>query len=347
MKSKITPISTTLSSLIKLCGFAVLALSLVACVQSDGLGSDDTQQQEQSSGNAISSALSSLGSSASSQSAYISSASGQLSSQSSSQASSAVTGTFELSYNWPNQQSPNVALATQIEFEFSEALVQGTDINQIISVSDSGQFIAGSLSTTNNRLFTFTPVALLNPQSQIQVQIGAGLVSASGKIFAGDSWQFTTVLDVYDTPQEVIDLCMNSLDISMLAAVNTARASERFCDNDYKPAVNKLRWNCTIQGVAIGHSQDMASNNYFDHVSPTNGTLRDRFDRSGYNWRAIGENIAAGQRSVSEVMQGWLASYGHCINIMSPNYTEFGFGYVENNNAAYRRYWTQNFAMPR
>ena len=43
---------------------------------------------------------------------------------------------------------------------------------------------------------------------------------------------------------------------------------------------------------------------------------------------AIGENIAAGQRTPQDVVDGWIASDGHCANLMNPNFEELGTGYL-------------------
>ncbi|NLO78992.1 MAG: CAP domain-containing protein [Xanthomonadaceae bacterium] len=62
--------------------------------------------------------------------------------------------------------------------------------------------------------------------------------------------------------------------------------------------------------------------------------------------RPWGENIAAGQRSVAEVMQDWLQSAGHCANIMNPLHAELGAAAAVSGTDA-RIYWAQVFARPR
>jgi uncharacterized protein YkwD len=47
------------------------------------------------------------------------------------------------------------------------------------------------------------------------------------------------------------------------------------------------------------------------------------------------------------VMSGWLASAGHCANLMNPVYKDFGAACVRNDATTYERYWTQVFAAPR
>jgi len=43
------------------------------------------------------------------------------------------------------------------------------------------------------------------------------------------------------------------------------------------------------------------------------------------------------------VVDGWMASPGHCANIMSPSFRATGIGYGFSAAAAYRHYWTQTF----
>ena len=56
----------------------------------------------------------------------------------------------------------------------------------------------------------------------------------------------------------------------------------------------------------------------------------------GYRTYAIGENIAQGQTSIAEVMNGWLHSEGHCRNLMNPAFKEVGVAEIDN-------YWVQDF----
>ena len=46
--------------------------------------------------------------------------------------------------------------------------------------------------------------------------------------------------------------------------------------------------------------------------------------RAGYESRLTGENIAYGPVSAEEVVAGWLASPGHCENIMEPRFRDIG-----------------------
>lgn len=62
---------------------------------------------------------------------------------------------------------------------------------------------------------------------------------------------------------------------------------------------------------------------------------------SGVGW-ACGENIAAGQRSPSGVMNAWMNSEGHRANILTAEFTHMGAGYRFCQDG-YQTYWAQLF----
>jgi uncharacterized protein YkwD len=87
----------------------------------------------------------------------------------------------------------------------------------------------------------------------------------------------------------------------------------------------------------------MATQNYFNHVSPDGGTPSERIHAAGFAGRVVGENIASGQTSVQDVMNDWMKSPGHCENIMRPEYKYLGVGYYFSQDSAYGHYWVQCF----
>ena len=140
-----------------------------------------------------------------------------------------------------------------------------------------------------------------------------------------------------NTSQSSIDDCMDQKDVDMLTAVNQARASAPVCGTP----VPALKWNCQLQNAAIRHSEDMDANGYpTDGHTGSDGSIpSQRVTDAGYNWRSVGENVARGHNSIDVVIQAWLYSPGHCSNIMSSNFTEFGSSEIN-------FYWTQVFGSP-
>ena len=78
-----------------------------------------------------------------------------------------------------------------------------------------------------------------------------------------------------------------------------------------KAGCGPLAVNATLTAVAQAHSQDMATNDYFDHNSQDGRTPFDRMTAAGYRYSTAAENIAAGQRTPQDVMTAWMNSPGH------------------------------------
>jgi uncharacterized protein YkwD len=135
----------------------------------------------------------------------------------------------------------------------------------------------------------------------------------------------------------------------VLSRINAERLAGATCGGQTKPAALALAWNARLTEAARLHSQDMIDRNFFAHQNPSGQNAGARVQAQGYSWSAVGENIAAGQRSVKQVMDGWMASSGHCNNIMSANYTEVGVACVikANDPNNYGYYWTMVLAKPR
>lgn len=133
----------------------------------------------------------------------------------------------------------------------------------------------------------------------------------------------------------------------VLERVNAARATPRHCGDKHFTAAPPLRWNDLLGAAALKHSQDMMRHGYFAHEGRDGSSVADRVLAEGYRWRHVGENIAAGQGTAPRVVQGWLASPGHCANIMNKDFSEMGAAYAYEPNSDAGIYWTQAFATPR
>lgn len=129
----------------------------------------------------------------------------------------------------------------------------------------------------------------------------------------------------------------------VLELTNAARAQARTCGTTSYAATSPLAYNPQLEKAAQGHASDMAGKTYFSHTSQDGRTFAQRITATGYTWRTVAENIAAGQATPESVVSGWLQSPGHCANIMNPALRELGVGYAYNGNSTYRHYWVQDF----
>ena len=94
-----------------------------------------------------------------------------------------------------------------------------------------------------------------------------------------------------------------------------------------------LKDNAKLRKAALGQSNDMVVNGYFDHTSLDGDTFVDRIISAGYTKRndgwTLGENLAWGTGDLSTaqgVMDAWMNSAGHKANILKKAYREVGIG---------------------
>ena len=143
-----------------------------------------------------------------------------------------------------------------------------------------------------------------------------------------------TVLNNIGTPD-------NSFADEVITEVNIQRATNG-CD----PIVK----NNLLTQAAQNHSENMALNDFVDHIDPDGQDPSDRAAALGYQAASLAENIASGQETPAEVMAAWMSSPGHRENILDCTKTEIGVGYyyLENDTGVEdnQHYWTQVFATP-
>ncbi|KAJ9067899.1 hypothetical protein DSO57_1034275 [Entomophthora muscae] len=96
-----------------------------------------------------------------------------------------------------------------------------------------------------------------------------------------------------------------------------------------------LRLNEKLSVACQKHSEDQARMKRLTHVGSDGSDFPRRVLLNGYNYRKIAENIAYGQRNVTEVMKTWLKNRETYGLLIDGAYTDFGAGMMD-------YYWTQN-----
>ena len=125
----------------------------------------------------------------------------------------------------------------------------------------------------------------------------------------------------------------------MLERLNSERRSRSLPPYAPSPVLDR---------VAQTYADDMLKRSHYGHVDPEGLTVRERAYAGGYDLRFIAENLAAGQPTVDEAMDGWMNSEKHRDNILSKIYTEAGFGLaIGHNKRGYQIIWVQVFGRPR
>ena len=130
--------------------------------------------------------------------------------------------------------------------------------------------------------------------------------------------------------------------------VSTGRVPSRSrCGSKAFPAAPPLQPSAQLRRAAEAHAKDMVSHDYFEHEGHDGSTPAQRVAATGYRYRLVGENLASGPQSAAQAVAGWLASPGHCQNIMDARFSEFGVAFAANSSGTPRIYWVQEFAAPR
>jgi uncharacterized protein YkwD len=128
--------------------------------------------------------------------------------------------------------------------------------------------------------------------------------------------------------------------------VNEARSRGRRCGRERFAAAAPLDTSAKLNDAAAEHARDMLKNDFFEHRGSDGSQPADRIKHAGYPHRLAGENIALGPESAEEVVAGWLASPGHCANIMEPRFQDIGVGLASGRKRG-QVYWVQTFGTPR
>jgi len=172
-----------------------------------------------------------------------------------------------------------------------------------------------------------------------------------------------------------------------LSVVNYLRSLHIKC-NDKEglegPVKKELKWNNNLANAAKEHSEDMLANHKMQHLGsgtstditaqkfnpPRASTPEERMIANGYDYKnniaasgmSTGENVAysASTQTLSDkawvnAMENWMKSkFGHCSNIMNPNFIDFGMAEARGSEnikvdsqelEGEAAYWTQNFGQ--
>lgn len=122
--------------------------------------------------------------------------------------------------------------------------------------------------------------------------------------------------------------------------INQVRASAQICgEKPYQPA-QSVAWNNKLFKAAKTHSRDMATNNFFSHLGSDDSNVSLRVANQNYEWNAVAENISGGTDTPEQTLESWMASPGHCRNLMNPQYNEIGMSCAVNVNSEFGIYWT-------
>ena len=134
-----------------------------------------------------------------------------------------------------------------------------------------------------------------------------------------------------NTGGQSVTNAMNSDEKEVFDLINKQRTNN---------GLSALKEDAEVQKVARIKAQDMVSNNYFAHESPTYGTPFQMLKNFKISYKTAGENIAANS-SNSSAVTAWMNSSGHKANILNSNFNYTGIGVVSSNK--YGKIYVQMF----
>ena len=117
---------------------------------------------------------------------------------------------------------------------------------------------------------------------------------------------------------------------AIIAAINRTRAA-----NGRPP----LRYSGQLEAAARSQAKLTASRDQLSHTLGV--TLRERVSAAGYHG-AVGENLAGGQSTLDQAIEGWLNSPGHRDTLLSTKFVEFGLAAATvpaDRTSRYKAYW--------
>jgi uncharacterized protein YkwD len=124
-----------------------------------------------------------------------------------------------------------------------------------------------------------------------------------------------------------------------VSASETARLVNAFRSENGLDAVTV---DGTLTRIAEDQADAMAARETMSHNA--GGQFSARLRDGGYRAQVAAENIAAGYRTLGEVIPVWEASPGHRANLLNEDVTEFGIGAARDEDG--RIYWAIVLGTP-
>lgn len=123
-----------------------------------------------------------------------------------------------------------------------------------------------------------------------------------------------------------ISLSPTAPEQTLLNLINTHRQQN---------GVAALSWSSTLKLAAAWMSNDMATNNRFDHNDSLGRSPGVRLTQCGYTWTSFGENIYPNSNDPTAAFNAWKDSGPHNTNMLDSRFREAGVAVSGN-------YWTLN-----
>ena len=203
--------------------------------------------------------------------------------------------------------------------------------------------VSTEITTESKPTFEFTTEA--TTQNKPTFEFTTEVTTQTKPTFESTTEVTTNTISTFETTTEVtttkpnIESSTETTTISQSNSNYSTQVLNLVNKHRRENGLKELTLNSNLSNVAQIKANDMKSNNYFSHTSPTYGSPFDMIKQFGISYKTAGENIAKGQKTPEAVVNAWMNSEGHRANILNSNYTQMGLGYTANGVV----YWCQMF----
>lgn len=115
-------------------------------------------------------------------------------------------------------------------------------------------------------------------------------------------------------------------EVRVVEIVNEMRAQTQTCGDDEYAPVGPVTMEPLMRCASRMHSWDQQGRGFYSHYSPDGMGPGGRLSHVGFGGWGWGENIYMTNSTPEGAMQGWMASAGHCRNIMNGSFSRIGVG---------------------
>lgn len=167
----------------------------------------------------------------------------------------------------------------------------------------------------------------------VVVNVTGATVASDGNVYCAVGGVVTVVATAGNGVSDTKEITVVDLDAYRLEVVRLTNAER------VKKGLQSLSIDVAVTAAAIVRTKELPLST--THERPDGRRCFTALDEAGYNYRTAGENLAAGYKTPSEVVDGWMNSEGHRENILNDQFGHIGVGVEMDENG--RLYWLQMF----
>ena len=136
--------------------------------------------------------------------------------------------------------------------------------------------------------------------------------------FGAASW--ARVRQLQSTQTQVLGISTKLDTSTILGDLNLQRA---------KSGLGPVTLNEQLNAAALAKGENMFSEDYWAHVSPSGTEPWAFIQEAGYAYQSAGENLARDFSNEEALVQAWMASPSHRANVLNANFTEVGLAVLD------------------